>query len=101
MYTKKKEEHPPGIKLICCNYVIFPDARVHVAFIAFFYVLLVFPQCSSFFFLSFEQFLKMSHQLSQLDTYSQLQQRSERIGYEVQKIVFRGYHSSEQLQVSY
>lgn len=49
--------------------------------------------------LSFEQFLKMSHQLSQLDTYPQLQQRSERIGYEVQKIVFRGYHSSEQLQM--
>lgn len=49
--------------------------------------------------LSFEQFLKMSHQLSQLDTYHQLQQRSERIGYEVQKIVFRGYHSSEQLQL--
>lgn len=49
--------------------------------------------------LSFEQFLKMSHLLSQLDSYPQLSQRADRIGYEVQKIVFRGYHSSEQLQI--
>ena len=52
-----------------------------------------------YFTFSFEQFLKMSHLLSQLDSYPQLSQRADRIGYEVQKIVFRGYHSSDQLQV--
>ncbi|XP_053401267.1 uncharacterized protein LOC123549498 [Mercenaria mercenaria] len=48
--------------------------------------------------LSFEQFLKESHKLSQLTSYPQLEQRAEKIGYQLQKIVFRGYHSSDQLQ---
>ncbi|KAL4234685.1 hypothetical protein ACF0H5_006326 [Mactra antiquata] len=48
--------------------------------------------------LSFEQFLKDSSKLSDLSSYPQLEQRAERIGYQLQKIVFRGYHSSDQLQ---
>lgn len=48
--------------------------------------------------LSFEQFLKDAHSLSQLSSYPQLEQRAEKIGYHLQKIVFRGYHSSDQLQ---
>lgn len=48
--------------------------------------------------LSFDQFLKSTKQLSQLETYPQLEQRADRIGFCLQKIVFRGYHSSDQLQ---
>ncbi|KAL3886101.1 hypothetical protein ACJMK2_026122 [Sinanodonta woodiana] len=48
--------------------------------------------------LSYDEFLKVTHKLSELESYSQLMQRAERIGYQVQKVVFRGYHASEQLQ---
>jgi len=47
----------------------------------------------------FEDFLKQTHRLSELKTYPQLLQRSDRIGYTIQKVVFRGYHASDQLQV--
>ena len=47
----------------------------------------------------FEDFLKQTHSLSELKTYPQLLQRSDRIGYTIQKVVFRGYHASDQLQV--
>ncbi|XP_064650600.1 uncharacterized protein LOC135502048 [Lineus longissimus] len=48
--------------------------------------------------LSFEEFLASTTKLSQLDTYPQLLQRVERVGYQMNKVVYRGYHSSEKLQ---
>ena len=39
-----------------------------------------------------------SSKLNSLDQYSQLIQLSKRIGFEVTKVVFRGYHTSNQLQ---
>ena len=40
-----------------------------------------------------------SGKLNVLDHYPQLLDRSKRIGYDVTKVVFRGYHASDQLQV--
>ncbi|GFS26910.1 POU domain protein [Elysia marginata] len=48
--------------------------------------------------LSYGQFVECTSQLSSLKTYPQLVQRAESVGFEVQKVVFRGYHASEQLQ---
>ncbi|KAH3768884.1 uncharacterized protein LOC127844917 [Dreissena polymorpha] len=48
--------------------------------------------------LSFVQFLSESEKLSHLTSYPQLDQWASRIGFQLQKIVFRGYHSSDQLQ---
>ena len=39
-----------------------------------------------------------SSKLNSLDQYTQLIQLSKRIGFEVTKVVFRGYHTSSQLQ---
>ena len=39
-----------------------------------------------------------SSKLNSLDEYRQLVQLSKRIGFEVTKVVFRGYHPSNQLQ---
>ncbi|XP_048752374.2 uncharacterized protein LOC125663964 [Ostrea edulis] len=47
---------------------------------------------------SFEEFLNQTQILSDLSTYPQLTQRGDKIGYIVQKVVFRGYHASEHLQ---
>ncbi|WAR13617.1 hypothetical protein MAR_027797, partial [Mya arenaria] len=47
---------------------------------------------------SFVQFLSASHKLNELSSFPQLEQWAERIGFQLQKIVFRGYHSSDQLQ---
>ncbi|XP_046570214.1 uncharacterized protein LOC124278529 [Haliotis rubra] len=48
--------------------------------------------------LSYGAFLEKSCILNDLGTYSQLISRSERIGFNIGKVVYRGYHSSEQLQ---
>ncbi|KAK3734748.1 hypothetical protein RRG08_059926 [Elysia crispata] len=48
--------------------------------------------------LSYEQFVEKTSWLSSLETYPQLKQRAEGIGFTVQKVVFRGYHASDQLQ---
>ncbi|XP_059172148.1 uncharacterized protein LOC131953132 [Physella acuta] len=48
--------------------------------------------------LTYEQFIDKTSLISCLDTYPQLQQRAERVGFKVQKVVFRGYHASDQLQ---
>ncbi|KAH9509221.1 hypothetical protein Btru_046483 [Bulinus truncatus] len=48
--------------------------------------------------LSYEQFIEKTSKISCLETYPQLQQRAKRIGFNVQKVVFRGYHASDQLQ---
>ncbi|XP_022342646.2 uncharacterized protein LOC111136233 [Crassostrea virginica] len=47
---------------------------------------------------SFEEFLNQTQILSDLSTYPQLSQRVDKIGYVIQKVVFRGYHASENLQ---
>lgn len=48
--------------------------------------------------LSYEQFLEQTDKLNQSGTYSQLFSRAERIGYTMTKVVYRGYHASDQLQ---
>lgn len=48
--------------------------------------------------ITFEEFLKQTQRLSELKAYGSLVQRAERIGYTIQKVVFRGYHASQQLQ---
>ena len=48
---------------------------------------------------SYNQFVEETSKLSVMDTYSQLQQRVGRIGLRVDKVVYRGYHATEQMQV--
>lgn len=47
---------------------------------------------------SFEQFKDQAEALNDLATYRQLVQRGERIGYQVTKVVYRGYFASQKLQ---
>lgn len=47
---------------------------------------------------SFEEFLNRTQILSDISTYPQLTQRADKIGYSIQKVVFRGYHASDSLQ---
>lgn len=49
---------------------------------------------------SYEAFVSSTQVLSDLESYAQLLQRADRIGYRVNRVVFRGYHASDQLQVS-
>ena len=49
--------------------------------------------------LTFEGFLSSTAKLSQIETFPQLTTRVERVGYQMNKVVYRGYHSSEKLQV--
>ena len=48
--------------------------------------------------LSFEQFKEQTEKLNDLATYSALTQRAERIGYRINKVVYRGYHANPKLQ---
>ncbi|KAG9393718.1 hypothetical protein J8273_4837 [Carpediemonas membranifera] len=48
--------------------------------------------------LTYEEFLQKTDALSSLDTYNQLKQRADRMGYQLKKVVFRGYHVSDSLQ---
>ncbi|XP_069115144.1 uncharacterized protein [Argopecten irradians] len=48
---------------------------------------------------TFEDFLKNTHRLSELPSFPQLTQRANKIGYEIQKVVFRGYHANDRLQM--
>jgi len=48
--------------------------------------------------LPYEMFLEKTALLSNLDTYPQLVNRSKKIGYEISKVVFRGYHATDKLQ---
>lgn len=48
--------------------------------------------------LSFEEFKENTHKLNSLNTYKQLVLRAERIGYQINKVVYRGYTSSPRLQ---
>ncbi len=42
--------------------------------------------------------MENSSKLNSVEHYSQLMSLSKRIGYEISKVVFRGYHTSDQLQ---
>lgn len=48
--------------------------------------------------LSYGQFVEKTALLSSLKTYPQLVERAEGVGFKVEKVVFRGYHASDQLQ---
>ena len=48
----------------------------------------------------YEEFIENSGKLNSLENYSQLQERAKAIGYEISKVVFRGYHATSRLQVS-
>jgi len=48
--------------------------------------------------LTFEQFKAQTEQLNELEAYSNLTGRGERIGYRINKIVYRGYEASTKLQ---
>ncbi|GFO33634.1 type ii secretion system (t2ss), protein e, n-terminal domain, partial [Plakobranchus ocellatus] len=48
--------------------------------------------------LTYQQFVEKTSLLSSLETYPQLVHRAESIGFTVEKVVFRGYHASDQLQ---
>ena len=52
------------------------------------------------FYFSYETFVSSTKVLSDVESYPQLKQRTERIGYTINRVVFRGYHASSQLQVS-
>ena len=49
---------------------------------------------------SYEEFLEQTSGLNDMDSYPVLMERSKRMGYAVTKVIFRGYHASDQLQVS-
>jgi len=48
--------------------------------------------------LSYEEFVENTCQMNELSTFKQLTNRSLNIGYRVNKVVFRGFHSSDALQ---
>ena len=47
---------------------------------------------------TFEKFKEHTEELNALDTYKQLVQRAERIGYTINKVVYRGYEAGKALQ---
>ena len=48
--------------------------------------------------MAYEDFMENTSMLNILDNYKQLHERSARIGYQVTKVVFRGYHAAGNLQ---
>lgn len=48
--------------------------------------------------LTFEKFKEQTEKLSDMATYSQLVNRAQRIGYRINKVVYRGYHATSKLQ---
>jgi len=51
--------------------------------------------CSS---LSYEEFVENTSQMNELSTFKQLTSRAVNFGYRINKVVFRGFHSSDALQ---
>ena len=49
--------------------------------------------------MTYEEFLNQSHQLSKIESYPQLTTRAEKIGFQISKVVYRGYQASSALQV--
>merc|ERR1712038_1656054 len=48
--------------------------------------------------LTYEEFVENTSQMNELSTFKQLTSRSLNIGYRINKVVFRGFHSSDALQ---
>ena len=48
--------------------------------------------------LTYEVFLEKTGELNKIETFSQLTTRAKTIGYNINKVVFRGFHSSDALQ---
>ena len=48
--------------------------------------------------LSYEEFVENTQKLNDISTYKTLTSRAEMIGYNISKVVFRGFHSSDALQ---
>ena len=48
--------------------------------------------------LNYEQFLEKTGDLNKMETFPQLTARAVAIGYNINKVVFRGFHSREALQ---
>ena len=48
--------------------------------------------------LTYEQFLEKTSHLSKMESFPQLISRAGTIGYKINKVVFRGFHSSAALQ---
>ena len=48
--------------------------------------------------LTYENFLEKTSELNKIETFSQLTTRAKTIGYNINKVVFRGFHSSDALQ---
>ena len=48
--------------------------------------------------LTYEIFLEKTGDLNKIETFSQLTTRAKTIGYNINKVVFRGFHSSDALQ---
>eukprot|EP00731_Ephydatia_muelleri_P029544 Em0021g67a len=49
-------------------------------------------------FIKYEEFVESSSKLNQLECYKQLVERSKKVGYEVTKVINRGYHTTDRLQ---
>lgn len=47
---------------------------------------------------SYIEFMERSSELNDLANYPQLMERSKKIGYEISKMVYRGYHAHPELQ---
>lgn len=47
---------------------------------------------------SYEEFVEGTAALNKLETYTQLTTRANRVGFEITKVVYRGYHASDALQ---
>lgn len=50
-------------------------------------------------FSSYIEFMERSSELNDLANYPQLMERSKKIGYEISKMVYRGYHAHPELQL--
>lgn len=50
---------------------------------------------------SYEEFIQQTHDLNSMDSYSQLNTRAQRIGYNITKVVYRGYEASRSLQATH
>ena len=48
--------------------------------------------------LTYEEFLEKTSDLNKIEAFPQLTSRALKIGYQINKVVFRGFHSSDALQ---
>ena len=50
---------------------------------------------------SYDEFIKQTNELNKMESYSQLVKRSQHIGYNITKVVYRGYDASSSLQATH